>query len=471
LTGGPRLGGPGRVHSNDLMTTAVEIGLIGAIAVLLIAPLAARIIRGKFDVFEPIVFFAVGYGVMFVARPASMVASHHLAYDGPRVSTDVSGTFAEMLVIALLGAIAFIVGYETSLGSRLANRWRGLGNLTGQSLVRASFVTAAVGIVSFLVLIIHAGGFSGFTLLLRGRTAELSSSVEQTSFYLWYSSFLLVPATVTLLATGLERRRKVLIFAAVAFGAVFLLRTVPVGARIAILPLIGGVFVLYYLRRAIRPSWLTLAAVVLIALVGSSFLSDLRGRGTRGEGIVETAVRATQPERVLSPLRTGPDSEMAPVLAAGLTRIPENLHYTYGRTIFGDLVSRPIPRSLWNEKPVPPREKLIADLWPIERRQGGINPEFSVLLYFFWDFGISGVLVGMFIFGVAARALFAYFLNYSRSAAVQVLYSLAVWFVVIGLRNSPVDTLILFMFIVFPAWLVVRISLSRRAQFATPVPR
>ena len=39
-----------------------------------------------------------------------------------------------------------------------------------------------------------------------------------------------------------------------AFGALFLLRTVPLGARIAILPLLGGAFVFSYLRRSRRPS-------------------------------------------------------------------------------------------------------------------------------------------------------------------------------------------------------------------------
>jgi hypothetical protein len=39
-----------------------------------------------------------------------------------------------------------------------------------------------------------------------------------------------------------------------------------------------------------------------------------------------------------------------------------------------------------------------------------------------------------------------------------VLYALAIWFVVIGLRNSPVDTLILAVFIVAPAWVVFRFA-------------
>jgi hypothetical protein len=161
---------------------------------------------------------------------------------------------------------------------------------------------------------------------------------------------------------------------------------------------------------------------------------------------------------------------MAPVLAAGLSQIPSKLHYAYGRTIFGDLVSRPIPRALWSEKPVLPRQRLIASLWPIESKRG-INPEFSILLYFFWDFGVPGVLAGMFLFGIIARALFAYFLAHRHDLSVQVLYSLALWFVVIGVRNSPVDTFIQFVFVVVPVSLAVRISAWQRLSVATVLSR
>src|SRR5205823_14523888 len=144
-------------------------------------------------------------------------------------------------------------------------------------------------------------------------------------------------------------------------------------------------------------------------------------------------------------------------LAAALGQIPSKLHYTYGGTIFGDLVTRPIPRALWDEKPVLPRRRLVTSLWPVESLRGGINPEFSILLYFFWDFGIPGVIAGMLLFGLGARALFEYFRAYRQSAAVQVLYSLALWFIVIGLRNSPVDTLVQAVFVVLPAWIVFRV--------------
>jgi hypothetical protein len=453
------------------VTTALQACLLAALGIVLAAPIGRRVLEHRFDPFEPIVLFAVAYGVMFLVRPAAMIATHHLAYDGPRSSTDVSGTFTKMLFLAFLGAVAFAAAYETPLGARLASGWRGLSDLATPRVLVSAFVIGLVGVGSFVAFLMSSSGLSTLSLIFHGRTTEVFRDVAGTTFYLWYSFFLLIPATLVLVAVGLERRRKGLLLVAFLFGALFLLRTVPLGARIAILPLFGGGFVFAYLRRARRPSALVLVGLALLALVGSAFLSDLRGRGTRGENVAQTIVRSTRPHRIVAPLTSGPDTEMAPVLAAALTEIPKKLHYTYGGTIFGDLVSRPIPRALWSDKPEVPRHKLIATLWPIEYKKGGINPEFSVLLYFFWDFGLPGVAAGMALFGISARTLFEYFLRHRYSPAVQLLYSLALWFIVIGLRNSPVDMLVQFMFVVFPAWLAVRLAPRHGLKVATVASR
>jgi hypothetical protein len=162
---------------------------------------------------------------------------------------------------------------------------------------------------------------------------------------------------------------------------------------------------------------------------------------------------------------------MAPVFAAALAVIPDRLAYTFGKTIFGDFIARPIPRALWADKPEPPRETLIARIWPVEAKANSINPEFSVLLYFYWDFGVFGIALGLLLYGVVARLLFEYFTQHRYSIEVQVIYSLAFWFIVIGVRDSPVDTLVLAMFMVLPVWILFRVARQKGIGAAVPASR
>jgi hypothetical protein len=152
---------------------------------------------------------------------------------------------------------------------------------------------------------------------------------------------------------------------------------------------------------------------------------------------------------------------MAVTLAAALSVIPETLPHTYGKTIFGDLVVRPVPRALWAGKPETPRNELKSVLWPIEHAKRTINPEFSALLYFYWDFGLVGVVLGLAAYGMGARYLYEYYMRHHERLYVQVLYSLSLWCVVIALRDSPVDTLVRAVFILAPV--LVLFPLARRS--------
>ena len=442
-----------------MSSEVVDASLVAAIAAVLLVPIAYRVRRRRFDPFEPIVLFAAAYGVMFVIRPTAMLARDAVSYTGPRTTFDVSATFTEMLGISLLGAVSFVAAYE--LVVRRADR--DTATVAGPDLDfgRATLLAiglAALGIGSFAVFLVLSDGIATLEAIFRsGREAGLDSAIEANR-YLWQAFYVLVPAAVILLAVGSTARRPAVVVVALVLIAIFLLRSIPLGARISLLPLVGGLFVLYYLRRSSRPSLRTLVVLVLLAVFASAFLSDLRARTTRGETVVETFARAASPSRLADSVLLGPDSEMAATFAAALTVIPESLGHSYGETIFGDLVIRPIPRPLWEGKPLPPRERLVATLWPSEQEGDAINPEFSVLLFLYWDFGLIGVAIGLALAGAGCKALYHYLTDRKTDTAVQALYALALWFVVIGLRNSPVDTLNLAAFMVAPAWLVFRFA-------------
>lgn len=434
----------------------LHIALVAAIGLVLVAPLVWRFVRRCFDPFEPFVFFVVAYGVMFVVRPSAMMVTGDLVFEGPRGSLDISGTFAPMLGLALVGAIAFVVGYLLPVGKDLASRLPAAPDPRSfRSVLVLAAATAVLGAISFAAILLAADGSRTIPLLFRGRTPELGEAVRNTSLYASAASRMLVPAGVTLVALVLWRRTPVTIVAAGLGAAVVLLRAVPVGSRSLLLPFVGGCLVLWYLHRRTRPSLPSLLALAVLALVASAFLSDLRGRATRDEGVAETAANlVSEPSRVVAPLTEGPDSQMAPALAAALDVIPERRSFTYGETIFGDLFVRPVPRALWSGKPLAPREELTSLIWPVEYQRGTINPEFSALLYFYWDFWFLGAFIGFTLYGLLARLLYEWFLLNRYTLMVQIVFALLVWFIVSAVRDSPVDLFVALVFTVLPVWII-----------------
>ena len=72
-----------------------------------------------------------------------------------------------------------------------------------------------------------------------------------------------------------------------------------------------------------------------------------------------------------------------------------------------------------------------------------------------------------------ARYLYEYLLVRGRTMYGQVLFALALWFVVSGFRDSPVDTFVRGVFVLTPVWLVFALARSRllaRPRVATIDP-
>ncbi len=68
-----------------------------------------------------------------------------------------------------------------------------------------------------------------------------------SSDYLWNASLLAIPAGIVLVAVALRRRTVPFVLAAVACCGLVLLRTIPAGNRIALLPFLLGVAMVVYL--------------------------------------------------------------------------------------------------------------------------------------------------------------------------------------------------------------------------------
>jgi hypothetical protein len=423
--------------------------LIAATALVLSLPLAWRVAQGRFDPFEPIVLFSLAWGAMFVVRPASMLVDDHAGFWG----VDVLPTLPRAVLLALVGAVGFVVGYELRAGRSVARRLPIPTPIVHGAAVAGALVAAGVAVVALAVALPVSDGLEALRILVSGRSEELGALLADESTYVWYGSLLSAPASLVLLGVAL-RRPTVLAVAALAAAVVLALaRVAPTGGRIVLLPLIGGAFVLLYLVRGRRPGTVTLAALAIAGLLGSYL--TLAYRDPTDDYTLRDAVERLQdePQAVFDPVLRGADAEMVLALSAALTVVPDELPHRFGGATVGNLLTRPIPRELWEGKPLPPGEEVVSTVWP--HLYPGLDPAFSPLLVLYWDFGLAGVALGMLLFGLLWRTLFEWFLLHRRELGAQLVFASSLWFVVIGARNDPVDTIVLAAFLVAPVVLVV----------------
>ena len=158
----------------------------------------------RFDPFEPIVIFALAYGVMFVARPAAMLVTGDLSYCG----VDIRSTIPRMLVLALTGGVAFVCGYELRAAVLLA-----------ACAAASSRDPTSVGIVGAAIMIAararrgvrHASGPSAARDASRscsGVGAGRRCTSSRREVVSLDGAMLVAPPALLLLALGLRERRR-----------------------------------------------------------------------------------------------------------------------------------------------------------------------------------------------------------------------------------------------------------------------
>jgi hypothetical protein len=439
----------------DVTCTAI---LVAGVGVVLTLALALRPLQRRFDPFDPIVIFSLAWGVMFVVRPAAILIRGDTDFYG----VDIGSTLDRAVLLGLLGAVGFIVGYHLRVGRRLARAAPGPpGTYASSTAVAAAFVVSALGMLALGLLLLPHGGLHALDTFVSGRSFAFDKILAQSTSYLWWSSLLVVPAGLAGLAIALVDPKPLTIVSASVLLALALFRTIPIGNRIFLLTFVGGVIVFVYLRVDRRPGLVALVVGLGLALVVSYAIVNFRYPDTRRSlsgtlhGVVST------PSRVFAPLTKGPDAEMAPALAGALRVIPGTLHYRYGDATFGDLVRRPIPRQWWPDKPQPPGRQVVALVWPRALAEGSFDPAFTPLLYFFWDFGLVGVFVGMALYGVSMRLLFEYLLLHRRNVVAQLLFASGLWYLVVALRHDPAGVFVQAVVLFVP--LIAIFAIPRRA--------
>ena len=122
-------------------------------------------------------------------------------------------------------------------------------------------VAGVFALAAFLLLLPLSDPREALEVVTGGRGEALDAVLDDSSTYLWYGSWLLAPASLLLVGVAVRRRSWSLAVLAAVVLALTLVRTIPLGSRIVLLPLVGGIAVLVYVMRRRRPSLLTLTGI------------------------------------------------------------------------------------------------------------------------------------------------------------------------------------------------------------------
>lgn len=437
---------------------SIDGALVAAIGLVCVAPLGVRVINGRFDILEPIVVANLALLVMYVARPAAMLATgSQYLFKG----YDITPHFREALVIALTGSIALQIGYAGPWAKRTVERLpSAFGRWDVGATVVFSLGLAAMAFLLFAVFLFQSGSLSFLFQLLKGRSSTYDVLYRNSSAYFYGAPALLWPASLLLIAVGLAARRRDLIIFSIVLAVALGVFAGGQGSRITLLPLVVSPIAYFYLERGRRPGpLLVLIAGYLILTVGISYFREARTATARIDRTYELKQSITNPDYELRQLIIkGVDNDMFESLAAETIVVPSQI----GASPFDFLarvLAKPMPHILWPGKPLSPEEQLIRALFPQERERASSS---SGAIGSFYQAGLlPGVALGMMLVGYVLRLGWEYWRREPSAIPSKLILVAVLMFVPITLRGGVGDTIARVFFGIIPILLAVRFCRNR----------
>lgn len=445
-----------------VLDVRTDVALVAAVAAVLLLPLAVRVAQRRLDVFEPIVTATIALFVMYVARPAALLA------DG-RTHTfkgyDVSGQFRHAIVLVLLGVVALELGYAAPLARRTVARLAPPRDRWDVDMtVVFALGLAALGLGLFGIFLLQAGGWSVLTVMLHGRSSAQLPFFDRSSAYFWAGPQLLWPASLLLVALGIGTRRRGFVATAVLLMLPLAVFAGAQGSRIVLLPLLAAPALLYFLATGRRPKVpALLLAAYLFFTIGIAYFRETRTAGDHVSRVAQVERSLTDPGYEYRQLVfDGVDNDMFESLAAELNVVPSRLPIAPLDFVLRT-AAKPIPSIVWKGKPYPPEEELTRVMYPREVTRASSSA--ALIGNLFQLGGTVGVLVGMFVTGWLLRLPWEYFRRFRRSATAQLLLTACTMFIPILLRGAIGETLANALFALVPLAAAARIC-QRRAGAA-----
>lgn len=444
----------------SLLSPSLDTTLLVAIVLVLTAPLCLRYAQHRFDVFEPLTFFAVTMFFIVVLRVATLMVTNNFAWRG----VDTRAGLTPMLMIALAGILAWVGGYEAAGRRRSAIRVPIEGAPLQRPVVAAaSIVLACLALGTTVLFLLLAG--EPLSWLLDGRSTY-DTLFRNSVGYLYDSSLLLIPASLLgVISWRLGDRRPLIVVSCLI--APLIVSDIVKGDRLYLAEWGVGLATLYFLGHNRRPRLIMVVAMVPLLLLGATVLREARNidSGVPASAALDSAIH--DPGASWNQLVLGADTEAGQGLMFLVDFVPGEVQFQPG-VVVTSLVAQPIPRVLWPGKPTIPEEQIMALAFPLDYLRSRAGATFTAMGSFYYDSGWLGVVVGMFIAGVVFRGGWQTLLRSGTVGGIAVASTIPG--ITIAFARASVDPAILLVF-----WTTLPIAatvwLASRRRFPDPLPK
>ena len=413
--------------------------------------------------FEPI------WSVVLVVSVGITGKAFYLLY-GPTTRTDflLLGRQPKDLLFPILviagGLVCLVLGYL--LGTfrwrlpRAALRLEGHWNQ--RKFVAVVGILAVLGCLSFLLFTRELEvSYQSLSDISSKRFVEVEgSSFRGTHGYLRWGAMLLEISFYLALAYWIARKRRffsVSGFFVAALGAMAVLFPIFVSSRQSVLFLVIRAVLIWLCLRG-EPKARTVIVLVIAGLfVISSMLAFRRGlsewQDVRDHAGLDSVLEVTVGGRHFLDL-----SKTAQVILA----VPERVAYQYGRTMV-TWITAPIPRSIWPGKPAVGAGIELGPKVFGTAPGTGVPPGIVGELYM--NFGLIGVLMGLFVAGLLLRSMFQTLAPRLSNPNFVVLYAVLTPRMAMGaLANSVSGSVVKLLQEMVPLFIALYLCTNRRIE-------
>lgn len=369
-------------------------------------------------------------------------------------------------IAVTVGLIGMILGYQffsrngsKVFGGTFAFKLRVSDESFRRFLITAGFI-AALGNIPFLMGLLDAGNLHPYTeIAASSRLIVREDPWGGTAAYIREMSIILLFSSLLFSAM----KRKTLRLVSMGVVVFFVIIAVRVGSKSEVL--LVSLMLLMYIHYRVRPLRIIyLVGPALALYIFAVMINNVRFTTSLSEMTDSAAYLIRDNPSTLLPTKSGeligpPESLL--VLAQAIES--NRSQFTWGYSYLTELAVW-VPRSILPDRPLPLSEQYMELFYRAEYDEGG-GHAFFIASEGYWAFGIIGVLVHMFAFGMVVALLHQLFLANKGSDAFLLMYALSLFVLVfMGVRTGLILSLKTEAMVISPFVFMLLLSRQRRSR-------